>query len=159
MSDTKGINKTQIRPRRKMQRVSGNGNSSRRGPARQMSPFPPMSNFEEVVQRLADLYDFAPIGYVSFDRTGRIAEVNLAAAKLLGRSRDLLIGRPFPLFVVRQDTQLFFDHLLRCRSSERQVESELRLKDVHGEIVFAHLSSTPTVSTLRDGTLLYKTAI
>src|SRR5207302_2733127 len=84
---------------------------------------------------------------------------NLAAAKLLGRSRDLLIGRPFPLFVVRQDTQLFFDHLLRCRSSERQVESELRLKDVHGEIVFAHLSSTPTVSTLRDGTLLYQTAI
>jgi len=28
--------------------------------------------------KFVDLYDFAPIAYVSFDRTGRIAEANLS---------------------------------------------------------------------------------
>ena len=30
-----------------------------------------------------DLYDFAPIAYVSFDRSGRIEEANLIASELL----------------------------------------------------------------------------
>src|SRR5262245_38411618 len=35
---------------------------------------------EQAIQRYTELYDFAPTGYVSFNRSGRIAEINLAAA-------------------------------------------------------------------------------
>ena len=37
-------------------------------------------------ERYVDLYDFAPIPYVSFDHTGRVEEANLVATELLGES-------------------------------------------------------------------------
>ena len=36
-------------------------------------------------ERYADLYDFAPIGYFTFDRMGLITEVNLTGALTAGR--------------------------------------------------------------------------
>src|SRR4051812_21033963 len=86
------------------------------------------SNLDQAIQRYVDLYDFAPIAYVSFDRTGRVEEINLAAVELLGRSRNTLIGSPFALYVHSEDGALFLNHLLRCRASDRRVETELRLK-------------------------------
>jgi PAS domain S-box-containing protein len=132
---------------------------SRNGPSRPAGPALPATELEQAIRRYVDLYDFAPVAYVSFDRTGRIEETNLAATKLLGRTRNLLIGCPFTLFVAREDSQLFLNHLLRCRSLERQVQTELRLKSAKRKIIFAHLSSTPITPARRDGTLLYQTAI
>ena len=43
--------------------------------------------------RDADLYDFAPVGYFTLDRKGKIVEVNLAGARLLGIERDLLVNQ------------------------------------------------------------------
>ena len=43
--------------------------------------------------RYADLYDFAPVGYFTLDRKGKIVEVNLAGARLLGVERDLLVNQ------------------------------------------------------------------
>jgi PAS domain S-box-containing protein len=101
--------------------------------------------------------DFAPIAYVSFDRAGRIEEANLAATELLGVPRDLLIGRPFALYVA--DVDLFMRHLLSCRTSQRKAKTELQLKSRKGERIRALLCSTPLTSTTRNGSLLYQTAI
>src|SRR5436190_20307037 len=117
----------------------------------------PKSELESAIQRYVDLYDFAPIAYVSFDRAGRIEEANLAATSLLGEARDLLIGRPFAFYV--GDLDLFLRHLLYCRTSQQQVETELELKPRKGERIPALLCSTPITSTTRNGALLYQTAI
>jgi PAS domain S-box-containing protein len=114
---------------------------------------------EEAIHRYVELYDFAPIPYVSFDRTGRIEEINLAAVQLFGRSRKALIGSPFSLYVAAEDASLFHGHLQRCRSAEPRVTTELRLKNAQHQIVRVHLSSTPITSTMRDGALLFQTAI
>src|ERR671919_125555 len=37
----------------------------------------PKTELEEAIQRYVGLFDFAPIGYVTFDRSGRIEEVNV----------------------------------------------------------------------------------
>jgi PAS domain S-box-containing protein len=114
---------------------------------------------EQTIQRYVDLFDFAPIAYVSFDRVGRIEEINLAAVQLLGARSDRLIGTLFALQVIRADARLFLNHLLRCRSSEARVETELHMKKRNGEIILAHLTSSPTNSSMYDGALLYQTAI
>ena len=120
---------------------------------------PRSRELDHAVQRYADLYDLAPTGYVSFDRSGRIEEINLTAARLFGIPRERLIGMPFMVFAAREDTALFLHHLLRCRCSDTRVETELRLKDVKRKIIHAYLSSTPVVASMHNGALLYQTAI
>jgi PAS domain S-box-containing protein len=47
---------------------------------------------QESRDRFSELYDYAPIGYLTLDREGRITQVNLAAAELLRQPRDTLVG-------------------------------------------------------------------
>jgi len=115
------------------------------------------TKLESAIQRYVDLYDFAPIPYVSFDRAGRIEEANLAATDILGVSRDLLIGRPFAVYVTELDS--FLKHLFHCRTSQQQVETRLRLKSKNKESIPVELISTPITSTSKDGALLFQTAI
>src|SRR5438093_10813781 len=75
----------------------------------------PKTDLEQAIQRYIDLFDFAPIGYVTFDRVGRIEEINFAAIRLLRRSRRQLIGTTFDVCVAKEDTQLVLNHLRECR--------------------------------------------
>ncbi len=54
---------------------------------------------EDALSKYTDLYDFAPVGYFTFDRYGAIIEVNLAGAALLDVERCNLIDKRFQLFV------------------------------------------------------------
>ena len=45
-------------------------------------------HLEAYRDRYVDLYDFAPLGYVTLDKDGYVQEINLAGAKLLGVERD-----------------------------------------------------------------------
>src|SRR5438270_9160960 len=74
------------------------------------------NELEAAIQRYADLYEFAPIAYLSLDRFGRIEESNPAAISLLERTRKQLLGVPFILRVVKEDSELFLRSLRRCRS-------------------------------------------
>src|SRR5215475_9433867 len=47
-----------------------------------------MREIEHANQRYEDLYEFAPVGYVSFNRAGRIEEINLTATQLFGLPRE-----------------------------------------------------------------------
>jgi PAS domain S-box-containing protein len=144
-------------------RISPNGAASKDGATKPLVSAPvfrsPKTKLEAATQRYADLFDFAPIAYVSFDRVGRIEEINHSAAELLGTSRTRLIGQPFALHVTKQDRGLFLNHLLRCRSSDRRVETELHLKNRDGEILVVHLASSPMTASMQDGALLYQTAV
>jgi PAS domain S-box-containing protein len=148
---------------RALREFSANGAARKNGATRSSASAPvfkhPGTELEAAIQRYVDLFDFAPIGYVSFDRVGRIEEINVAAARLLDVSRDRLIGRPFALNVTKEDSALFLNHLLRCGSLESRVETELHLKKRNGEIILAHLASSRMTSSMRDGALLYQTAI
>ena len=119
----------------------------------------PQTELEAATQRYTDLFDFAPIAYVSFDRVGRIEEINHAAAQLIGGSSARLIGKPFALHVTKDDGLLFLNHLLHCRSSDGRVETELHLKKSNGDITLVILASSPMTSSMRDGTRFYQTAI
>ena len=52
------------------------------------------AELEHARDRYADLYDFAPIGYLSVNHAGAISDVNLAGAALLGHNRSFLDRLP-----------------------------------------------------------------
>ena len=79
---------------------------------------------EESRKKYFDLYDLAPNGYVSLDRTGRIMEVNLTGANLLWTERRRLIGRPFWRYVIagdRGDFRKFFASIFQRGNRAQRV--------------------------------------
>jgi len=73
---------------------------------------------EEARQKYYDLYDRAPVACVTLDQRGCLVEMNLAAARLLGEPRALLIERPFSLCIRRADDSAFAEFLVKIFSSE-----------------------------------------
>jgi PAS domain S-box-containing protein len=134
-------------------RPNGGVNGSR------IARFKRRDELEEAIRRYSDLYEFAPVGYITFDRAGRIEQVNLAACELLRTHRESLIGAPFSLWVAREDLSLLLRHLVRCRAGERRVETNLHLKKGRDEDISVLLSSTPASGAFRDGSQFFQTAI
>jgi len=85
------------------------------------------SALEQSRNRYADLYDFAPIAYFTFDAHGCVQEVNLTGATLVGRDRARLIGAPFTTLVELADPPQFWAHLRRCADTRVPVVTELAL--------------------------------
>ena len=109
--------------------------------------------------RYVDLYDFAPLGYVTLDEDGYIQEINLAGAALLGRDRAELTGYPLADYISGQDKPVFLSHLRDCCNKCREVTTELTLTAEDGRPRFVQLRSIPVESTgLEEGTFC-KTAI
>jgi two-component system sensor histidine kinase UhpB len=72
------------------------------------------AQLEEARHKYLDLYDFAPVGYLSLDRSGKIIEANLTATGLLGMERSRLLGQYLRMFVgesERRDFQRMLNNL------------------------------------------------
>lgn len=61
--------------------------------------------------KYAFLYDFAPVGYFTFDPKGIIRSVNLAGERMLGVTHAELINGGFERFVAEEDRPLFAEYL------------------------------------------------
>ena len=77
---------------------------------------------EAGLERYTELYDFAPLGYFTWGRDGKILQVNLRGASLLGMERANLVGRLLGFFV-SQDTRPLFTTFLERMFSSREKES------------------------------------
>lgn len=97
---------------------------------------------ETVKKRFSDLYDFAPVGYFTIGKEGRIIEANLTAARLLGFDKSDLIGKPFNAFVHPEDKDIIYLHLRSIRKSE-PATCDSRLVKSNAVSFPAQLISTP----------------
>lgn len=61
------------------------------------------------LERYTDLYDFAPVGYLTLDRDGVILATNLTAAHLLGLERATLLHRRLTGQIINGDDRLAFN--------------------------------------------------
>ena len=85
------------------------------------------ARIEESRARYADLYDFAPIGYVTVDEKGLIQQANLTTAKQLDVERSHLIQQPFHLHVAKEDREGFYLHLRNVLKSKERRTCEIKL--------------------------------
>ncbi|MEN9544732.1 MAG: hypothetical protein RLZZ598_1565 [Pseudomonadota bacterium] len=65
------------------------------------------ADVEVGLARYIDLYDFAPVGYLTLGKRGRIGQINLAGAKLLGRERAQLKEMSLATLVTPEDRDPF----------------------------------------------------
>ena len=82
---------------------------------------------EAGLEKYSDLYDFAPVGYVTLDREGTIREANLASASLLGIERSRLVKRRFGLYVSAADLPAFTAFLTKVFESKARELCEVTL--------------------------------
>jgi len=88
---------------------------------------------EAVRDRYADLFELAPLGYVTLDRDGIIEEINAAGLLLLGiRDRHVAQG-PFSLFIAHEDRPAFHSHLRILESAAERSQTEVRLRARSGQ--------------------------
>ena len=86
---------------------------------------------EAALLRFSDLYDFAPVGYITLVRNGAIEQINLHAARLLGGARAELQGRRLRSFVAAASLPQFNAFMERVFASADQQHCELTL-DIEG---------------------------
>jgi two-component system cell cycle sensor histidine kinase/response regulator CckA len=83
---------------------------------------------EALLEKYTDLYDFAPVGYLTLDREGIIREANLAGASLLGIARSALINGRFGHFVSAAGRPAFGAFLQKVLESKVRQSCDVALQ-------------------------------
>jgi PAS domain S-box-containing protein len=100
--------------------------------------------------RYFDLYENAPIGYLSLDSAGMIADANRTAASLLGETRHRLVNHQVTRFIFIEDQDVFYKFHHRLMHSSDHHEAELRMLKNNGTLIWMRLDGVAAVSA--DGT-------
>ncbi len=83
--------------------------------------------------RYVDLYDFAPVGFLTLSAGGLIEQANLTGADMLGEARnDLLLRARFAQFVLPADAERWRGHFQRALQHGDKQRCELALHSSKG---------------------------
>jgi len=106
---------------------------------------------EEGLKRYTELFDFAPIGYVTLGSRRNIGELNHSAAELLGQGRSQLTGVSFHRFVAEADLLRLDVALSRAERAGVQQHVEIALRNgKHVALSVAALDGERTLLALED---------
>jgi len=104
---------------------------------------------EESRSNYFEWYNFAPAGNFTLDTKGLILEANLTGAALLGTDRSSLMGKPFFLFVSKDNRNAFFSHQKEAAESQDSISCEIELAKDNGGHFYARLETVAA----KDGRL------
>ncbi len=91
--------------------------------------------------RFNDLYDTAPVGYLTLDPEGSVIEANLTVARMLGIERKKLVGRKFSRFLARRAHDTFYFHQRAVLAADTKQICELELRGPEGTTFAARMES------------------
>jgi len=95
---------------------------------------------EESRNRYYELYDLAPVGYITMTASGVIQECNLAAADMFGMVRSRFLNKLFQGFVLPDELHLFESHRRRLFDNKANDTCELRLRN-KDQVFFCRMES------------------
>ncbi len=110
------------------------------------------TELERYRSKYLDLYDFAPVGYITLNEKGYIKKLNLAMSNLLGKYRSKLKGNSFNLYIPLNYQDIFYNHLKEVLNSDNKVRCELKIKNTSDEEFFVIMESV--ASTDEEGSYL-----
>jgi diguanylate cyclase (GGDEF)-like protein/PAS domain S-box-containing protein len=102
---------------------------------------------KESRDRYVDLYDFAPVGYLTLTSEALIAEINFSGAAMLGGARSKLLHRRFARFVSAEDRDRWYQDFLRVmlRGDKQRCEVVLHRTDgsrFHAQLDYLRLEKS-----------------
>lgn len=113
---------------------------------------------QSTLARYFDLYELAPVGYVTVGEPGGIIEANLYAATLLGVPKDTLPRQPLTRFIVSEDLEIYYRYRLQLFVNREPQVCDLRLMRPDGSQFCARLDST-VVANEESGSSVCRTTI
>jgi PAS domain S-box-containing protein len=76
---------------------------------------------EESRDKYLDLYEFAPIGYLTLNNKALVTDANLTSAMLLGVERSKLVNAPFSKFMLEKDSDQWHRYFVNVlKQGEKQ---------------------------------------
>ena len=97
------------------------------------------TEIEAGLERYTDLYDFAPVGYLTLDRSGSILAANLTVARLLGVERAGLLNRGLASWLAQAHKAAFFDFLEKTFASATREGCEVELPRAGSASLFVRI--------------------
>jgi len=92
-------------------------------------------------RRYSDYFEFAPVGYFTFDCSGVILNVNPNGALLLGSDRDRLLHQSFTAFIAPDSRHIFESHSRRLFESRQKQICDVKLLNGNGHSHWVQLES------------------
>jgi PAS domain S-box-containing protein len=89
-----------------------------------------------------DLYDLAPVGYLTISEEGLILEANLYAASLLGVDRSAMVKQPISSYIFKDDQDIYYLHRKKLIETGEPQTCELRIIKKNETIFKAYLQFT-----------------
>ncbi|MEK6743452.1 MAG: PAS domain S-box protein [Nitrospirota bacterium] len=96
---------------------------------------------EESRNKYADLYNFAPVTYLTLDESGLILEVNTRGAELFGRELPRLVGRTLPDLIDAPSRDTVAAHLEAVFSSSAKKACVVRISGTAGHGIYVLMES------------------
>ena len=112
---------------------------------------------EESRDKYLQLYEFAPIGYLTLNNKAMITEVNLTGATLLGIERNKLLKARFRKFIVQTDFELWDQYFITLLKQDNKQSCNLTLTRGDGAVFPARLEGVRITGS--DGTITGHIAI
>jgi PAS domain S-box-containing protein len=102
------------------------------------------SELEASRKRYFDLYDLAPVGYVTLGEKGLILEANLTAADMLGIARSAFVNKPLTGFIVHdpEDQDIYYLHCKMLFETGMPQVCEIRMRKHNAPPFWARVEST-----------------
>ena len=104
---------------------------------------------EESRDRFIDLYEFAPVGYLTLTAQGMIAEINLTGVTLLGRERGMLLNTSLRKLVIAADQDKWVQHFMAVTKQDQKTSIELSIQRGDGSVFQALLDCVSNKSGVR----------
>lgn len=95
---------------------------------------------EQVSQKYTNLFDFAPVGYFTVNKSAMIVELNLLGAKMLGKERAALVNKNLSHFLANDSKPLFNKFIERLFKSFQCEACEVTLSVEGSSTLYLYLS-------------------
>ena len=93
-------------------------------------------------ERYFDLYDLAPVGYLTLSEKGLILEANLTAATLFGVAKGSLVKQPLSRFILPEDKDIYYRFRKRLSETHAPQVCEVRMLRADAAPFWTYLDAT-----------------